>query len=134
VGRGEHNDVVLANDSVSDNHAKLMLRDGAWYIADVGSTNGTYLSGSRVTDEHRLDGTPDVRFGGVKVIFRAGSTAAEPLKGTRAIASVPVDRAARAADAPSAAASGPPERRTSPWIWLVILAAVVVVALLLLYR
>ena len=134
VGRGEHNDVVLASDSVSDSHAKLMFRDGAWYIADVGSTNGTYLSGARVTGERRLDGTPDVRFGGVKVIFRAGSTAAEPLKGTRAIASVPVDRAARAADASSAAASGTPERRTSPWIWLLILAAVVVVALLLLYR
>jgi pSer/pThr/pTyr-binding forkhead associated (FHA) protein len=134
VGRGEHNEVVLANDSVSDSHAKLMFRDGAWYLADVGSTNGTYLSGTRVTGERRLDGTPDVRFGGVKVIFRAGSTAAEPLKGTRAIASVPVDRAARAADVPSAAASGSPERRTSPWIWLLILAAVVVVALLLLYR
>jgi pSer/pThr/pTyr-binding forkhead associated (FHA) protein len=136
VGRGAHNDVVIANDSVSDTHAKLTSRDDGWYIADLGSTNGTYVAGVRLTNERRLEGTPDVRFGGVKMVFRSGTTRGEQPKGTRAIASVPVDRAAQrprpvAAETTDQSAA---QRSTSPWIWLLIIAAAVVAALLLLNR
>lgn len=136
VGRGAHNDVVLANDSVSDAHATLTQRADGWYIADAGSTNGTWLAGARVTTEQRIEGTPDVRFGGVKAIFRAQGAPAERPKGTRAFSSVPVDRAA--ARSGEAAPAGPvapgTAKGTSPWIWLLILAAVVVVAFLLINR
>ena len=53
IGRGEHNDVVIAEESVSDSHAKLQRRDGDWYLTDVGSTNGTYVAGRRITAEER---------------------------------------------------------------------------------
>jgi pSer/pThr/pTyr-binding forkhead associated (FHA) protein len=135
VGRGAHNDVAIANESVSDVHAKLMLREDGWYVADLGSTNGTYVSGTRITDERRLEGTPDVRFGGVKAIFRVvGAPSGDPMKGTRAIASMNVERAMRMRDA---AASAPPpaaERRTSPLIWVLLVAAAAVTAYLLLNR
>jgi pSer/pThr/pTyr-binding forkhead associated (FHA) protein len=69
VGRGVNNDVRLTDESVSEIHAKLERRDDGWYAVDMNSTNGTYVGGSRVTGERRLDDTPDVRFGGVKLRF-----------------------------------------------------------------
>lgn len=70
IGRGAHNEVVLADDSVSDSHAKLQRRDDGWYVVDVGSTNGTYVGGRRILGEARLQGAPDLRVGGIKFIFR----------------------------------------------------------------
>ena len=135
VGRGAHNDVVIDNDSVSDSHAKLTMRDHAWYVVDLGSTNGTYVAGARISGEQRLEGTPDVRFGGVKVVFRSASPRVEQGKGTRAIASVPVDRAQRPrAAAPEVAASPPAQRATSPWVWILLVAAAIAAAILLLNR
>jgi pSer/pThr/pTyr-binding forkhead associated (FHA) protein len=95
VGRGAHNDVRLTDESVSETHAKLQRRDDGWYAVDMNSTNGTYVAGSRVTGERRLEGAPDVRFGGVKMRF------------------TPV--ADGAADASSAAGvTGPERQRTMP--------------------
>jgi hypothetical protein len=64
-----NNDVRLTDESVSEVHAKLERRDDGWYAVDMNSTNGTWVGGSRVTGERRLDGAPDVRFGGVKLRF-----------------------------------------------------------------
>jgi pSer/pThr/pTyr-binding forkhead associated (FHA) protein len=87
VGRGAHNDVRLTDESVSETHAKLQRRDDGWYAVDMNSTNGTYVGGSRITGERRLDGAPDVRFGGVKLRFLpADFDAASEAKAARAIA------------------------------------------------
>lgn len=91
IGRGAHNDVRLNDESVSETHAKLQCRDDGWYVVDMGSTNGTYVGGARITGERRLDGSPDVRFGGMKMRFSVAASAAATdteAKGTRAIASV----------------------------------------------
>jgi pSer/pThr/pTyr-binding forkhead associated (FHA) protein len=86
VGRGAHNDVRLTDESVSETHAKLQRRDDGWYAVDMNSTNGTYVGGSRVTGERRLDGAPDVRFGGVKLRFvPADYEAASEAKAARAV-------------------------------------------------
>jgi hypothetical protein len=55
VGRGSGNDVNLARDEfASSNHARVEpRRDGVW-VEDVGSTNGTYLNGIRLTHAKRL--------------------------------------------------------------------------------
>jgi pSer/pThr/pTyr-binding forkhead associated (FHA) protein len=81
LGRGEHNDVVIPEESVSDSHAKLQRRDGVWYITDMGSTNGTYVAGRRIANEERLGQTADLRLGGVKLVFM--TTATEPVTGAR---------------------------------------------------
>lgn len=130
VGRGAHNDVVIPDDSVSDTHAKLQRRDDGWYLVDAGSTNGTYVAGSRITAERRLDGVPDLRFGGVKVVFRPSDLPADTNKGTRTIASV--DRSKlRPASAPPAPAqqiapvAEPKVRSGLPgWIWGVVVLAI----------
>ena len=139
VGRGAHNDVVVDDDSVSDTHAKLQRRDDGWYLIDLGSTNGTYVGGSRLTHERRLDGTPDVRFGGVKFTFRAADVPVAAPKSTRAIASMPIDRSKLPPREPRAAATAKPQPTepaasggTSAWRWVAILIAAAALAFYLL--
>lgn len=124
VGRGAHNDVAITDDSVSDSHAKILRKEGQWYVVDQGSTNGTYAGGRRVQGEQQLVGAPDVRFGNVKLTFRPSATAADGGGGTRAIAALNVEQAHRMSThqkppaapaaspspAPAAAATHKPEK------------------------
>ena len=120
VGRGAHNDIRLADDSVSETHAKLQRRDDGWYVVDMDSTNGTYVGGTRIAGERRLEGTPDVRFGGMKMRFTAADETAEgEAKGTRAIASVERLRRTVPAAAPVQPAPEPASRGVSIWVWAV---------------
>lgn len=131
VGRGAHNDVVVGDDSVSDTHAKLQRRDDGWYLIDLGSTNGTYVGGHRLTAERRLDDTPDVRFGGVKLIFHAEGAAAAS-RGTRPIANAEKSKLKTAGPSASRipAATADPARRIPAWLWIVVVLAVAAAVLL----
>jgi FHA domain len=55
MGRGSQNDVQLDRDEfASSTHARIEpRRDGVW-VEDIGSTNGTYLNGIRLTRPKRL--------------------------------------------------------------------------------
>ncbi len=55
-GRGGQNDVPLDGDEfVSARHARFQARrDGAW-VEDVGSTNGTFVNGERLTAPRLLN-------------------------------------------------------------------------------
>jgi len=49
IGRGQHNDLVLRNDSISGNHCVLQQnREGKWIITDQASGNGVVVNGERV--------------------------------------------------------------------------------------
>jgi len=131
IGRGANNDVRLTDESVSEIHAKLERRDEGWYAVDMNSTNGTYVGGSRVTGERRLDGTPDVRFGGVKLRFMpAGTNPDEPMARP---ARAGEERKRPAAVAAQAVTDATPERGTSRVLWL-LLVLVVGAAILFLLR
>jgi hypothetical protein len=64
LGRGARNDVNLAGDEyASSEHARIEpRRDGVW-LEDIGSTNGTYLNGIRLTRPKRLTPGDIVRIG-----------------------------------------------------------------------
>lgn len=49
VGRLQTNRIPLSKPNVSKRHAVLTLRDGRVLIEDLGSTNGTYVNGRRIT-------------------------------------------------------------------------------------
>jgi pSer/pThr/pTyr-binding forkhead associated (FHA) protein len=88
LGRGAHNDIVIADETVSDSHAKIQRRETGWYLVDVGSTNGTYVAGQRIVNEYPISGPTDVRFGGIKMMFRPAVETAGPGPGTRVVAAV----------------------------------------------
>ena len=102
----------LTDESVSETHAKLQRRDDGWYVVDMGSTNGTYVGGTRITGERRLDGAPDVRFGGVKLSFIPAGMREDGAERTRAIAADrPAAERQRGAAATTDAASRRRRRR-----------------------
>ena len=49
VGRADECAIRVEDTYVSQQHARLFGRDGAWFVEDLGSTNGTYLNDERVT-------------------------------------------------------------------------------------
>lgn len=49
IGRRRGNDVELPFADVSDRHARLSRGDQGWLLADLGSANGTYINGQRLT-------------------------------------------------------------------------------------
>jgi FHA domain-containing protein len=64
VGRGGRNEVPLEGDEfASAQHARFeSKRDGFW-VEDIGSTNGTFVNGARVTTPRRLSKGDVVRVG-----------------------------------------------------------------------
>ncbi|MEA2333409.1 MAG: hypothetical protein QOH58_3547 [Thermoleophilaceae bacterium] len=73
IGRGEHNDLVLAWDAeVSRTHAQLVLFGVEWTLADDGlSRNGSFVNGERVLGRRRLADGDVVRLGRTSIVFRA---------------------------------------------------------------
>jgi hypothetical protein len=70
LGRGQTNDVPLPDDEyASTRHARVEpRRDGVW-VEDIGSTNGTFVNGIRVTRERRLAPGDVVRVGETDLRF-----------------------------------------------------------------
>ncbi len=60
--------VVVADETVSREHARLFVRDNRLHIQDLGSTTGTSVNGNRVEGEPVIVITGDtIRFGDVKL-------------------------------------------------------------------
>jgi pilus assembly protein CpaF len=49
VGRVQGNDLMLPKGNVSKRHAKLSFREGRFLVADLKSTNGTYVNGRKIS-------------------------------------------------------------------------------------
>jgi diguanylate cyclase (GGDEF)-like protein len=69
IGRNENAEVVLVDEGISRQHARI-VRSGAHYeIEDLGSTNGTWVGNVRVTSRMRLDDGSRVRCGDTLLRF-----------------------------------------------------------------
>jgi len=72
AGRAESNDLVLEGDEfASSRHARIEpRRDGVW-VEDLGSTNGTYVNGVKLSRSRRLAPGDIVRIGETDLRFDA---------------------------------------------------------------
>ncbi|MCE5313711.1 MAG: FHA domain-containing protein [Armatimonadota bacterium] len=69
VGR-ENTDILLAHNTVSRRHAKIIVTDGHASVEDLGSTNGTFIDGGKIERGDLTDGA-DVTFGSMTLKYVA---------------------------------------------------------------
>jgi hypothetical protein len=67
IGRGTEADVQLPDTGVSRRHAQVAGNR----LTDLGSTNGTRLNGTRVTEAELVDGDR-ITLGSTEIVFRSG--------------------------------------------------------------
>lgn len=71
VGRSFKCEVVLPESTVSNRHAELHRQEDGWAIKDLGSHNGTYIDGRRISSDRLLPIKPDqsLWFASYRTIF-----------------------------------------------------------------
>ena len=67
--------VVLASASVSSHHAELLLKGNELHIKDLGSTNGTFINGEKISEGVVKPGQI-LRLGMVEMRFETSDAAA----------------------------------------------------------
>ncbi|MGH9342623.1 MAG: FHA domain-containing protein, partial [Terriglobia bacterium] len=71
IGRSGENQVVLASEWVSRQHALIQrMENGDYYLFDLGSRNGTFLNGVRVTVPVAAHNGDRISFGDYHITFR----------------------------------------------------------------
>jgi DNA-binding winged helix-turn-helix (wHTH) protein len=76
LGRDEGLAVTLRWSRVSRRHARIIVTGGRAILEDLGSKNGTFLHGQRLTQPASLDDGDTFRLGGLLLVFRNSSGAA----------------------------------------------------------
>jgi dipeptidyl aminopeptidase/acylaminoacyl peptidase len=56
IGRAPDNDVVVGDPATSGHHGRIEVRNGSFWISDLGSTNGTQVNGEPVIERQLSDG------------------------------------------------------------------------------
>lgn len=70
VGRDSSRaDIVLEDETISGEHARVQFEQGQFYIYDLASTNGTFVNNRRVQRQLLMDGDV-VRFGNAQLVFK----------------------------------------------------------------
>src|SRR5436190_2386128 len=70
VGR-DSRQLPLTDNTVSRRHAELVPMDDNWVLRDLGSSNGTYINGQRVTNRYILKLGDQIRVGRTLMVFGA---------------------------------------------------------------
>src|SRR5437764_14592600 len=68
VGR-ESRQLPLTDNTVSRRHAELLPGEDGWVLRDLGSSNGTYINGLRVTNRYILKLGDQIRVGRTLMVF-----------------------------------------------------------------
>jgi hypothetical protein len=70
IGRSSDSSLVIRDDYTSTHHARLMLWNDEWMLQDLDSTNGTFLSGARVTVPTKVPHNATVKIGATSFELR----------------------------------------------------------------
>ena len=70
IGRNPECALVLDDDFASGRHARIFHRDNAWFVEDLGSTNGTFLGSERLTTPARVESGTTLRIGKTVIELR----------------------------------------------------------------
>ena len=85
IGSHPSNDVVLDDSTVSRRHATITRKPGRFELADLGSTNGTFVNRGRVRKPIALERGDEIEFGSARFAFiAAGDPIPAPTRPARA--------------------------------------------------
>ena len=70
VGRNPECALILDDDFASGRHARIFHRDNAWFVEDLGSTNGTFVGTERLTGPVRVEAGSTLRIGKTVIELR----------------------------------------------------------------
>ena len=71
VGRGPTVRLRVDDAGVSREHAAVRRRDGAWWVQDLGSANGTFVNGLPANVSTRMRDGDEVNFGPARYVYRS---------------------------------------------------------------
>lgn len=73
IGRLEGSNLILSSSTVSRKHSEISILREDPYILDLGSKNGTYVNGDKITRQTRLKNHDIVKIGSIEFAMCAGS-------------------------------------------------------------
>jgi hypothetical protein len=69
VGRDDTNSIAVRDGSISAKHARIIRNEMGFWVEDVGSRNGTFVNGEKVSEKRLLSNGDLVRFGKVIMTY-----------------------------------------------------------------
>ena len=143
LGRESSNDIVISDPEVSRRHVRLFLQGTSYVIEDLGSTNGTSVSGQRLTGPFTLRPGDLITLGeGVSLLFEstqpeiAATVVSAPYQAPATVSPPAATPQGYAGQVPSQPLPTPPppiygpapepEKRKVP-IWLIVVVALVII-------
>lgn len=70
IGRSINNDIIIQNEYISKNHARLEKRERKYYISDLNSSNGTFLNGKQILGTVELNNRDIIKMGNIEFEFK----------------------------------------------------------------
>jgi hypothetical protein len=101
IGRVEENNFQISEPSVSSRHCEILLRGNDIVVRDLGSTNGTFINGEKITGEGVLKPGQTLRLGNVELKLDAPGAPGAPAP------------ASGSAPAPTPATPPPPKKEAA---------------------
>ncbi|QRN93763.1 FHA domain-containing protein [Archangium violaceum] len=115
IGRQEGtNDLVLAEGGVSRRHARFVVEGGKVMVEDVGSANGTFVDGQRITGMTPLTPKAVVLLGDYELRLKASARSAASSGPRRAAKPAGEESEALGEESPRATRAMPAVKRSAP--------------------
>lgn len=70
IGRDPGNDIVVPDEAVSAQHARISFRDRGFWVEDLRSTNGTFVNEERIAGPVRLRDEDLLKMGHTFLAFK----------------------------------------------------------------
>ncbi|MFP4597572.1 MAG: FHA domain-containing protein [Persicimonas sp.] len=77
IGRTDDNFILLSDQSISRQHAKIVRDADEYTLLDMGSSNGTRLNGKQVKSAKKLKPGDLVEFGDIEFVFTEGDVSVD---------------------------------------------------------